>query len=339
LRSQLIAGAAISIYAAARLLPEDFTPTQEATRSVASILLATGLYVSVAGIQTDKVREDGISLTLAVVFGVGIKIALLFSILSAFFSWTESAALSVIFAQVDPLSTGVVLGRSRLSLRGKNFIQAWASFDDPITTLVALAIIGTPGNFDMQEAIAVGWVATSACLLGIAALRRWGSGSQLVGLVSHLLAAGTIVLSVQFEFFFASALLGLFFRPAWVYRISGQYLLFAYLVAFGLVGVSVNRQEQWIQGFLLALLATLAHASVSAIFAQSLSRLDRVLIAAGQQSGLTALILTLTFLDAGVDVVDVAAPAILGSIVLYYATNQVLSQADGDFPLMRYADE
>lgn len=147
---------------------------------VVTAFLALGLYGSTHAIDLKHLRADLRTVVLAVTVGVVLKAALISAVMLAFFPRPGSLVLGIAVAQIDPLSV-VALGRSsRLSSRGRGLLLAWASFDDPVTTLLTIyvAALALSARHDGSSA----------------ALDLGGPGSFALDLLGNLMLAGVVFL-------------------------------------------------------------------------------------------------------------------------------------------------
>jgi hypothetical protein len=243
--------------------------------------------------------------------------------------------LGLVVAQIDPLSVAAMLGQSTMSERAKTILQAWSSFDDPVTTLLtiyALALMGTTGSgVPGDNAGLLGYAgglwanlafACGALLLWwiirylLAPRRPWFSRQradraaviQQVVLVAGLLAL--LSFAVWQVLMLGIALAGLFFRPKldWLLPAVLNGALLAATFALGLLlvdGVNVRT------GCVLGILAVVAQALAAAILPARLNSVERCWLGLGQQNGITAIILALAIEPVLPGTVAIVAPAIL----------------------------
>jgi NhaP-type Na+/H+ or K+/H+ antiporter len=145
-----------------------------------SSLLAIGLYSSTHGIDRSYLRADLRTVLLAVTAGVVAKALLISALMFAFFHKPAYIALGAVVAQIDPLSVAALQKSSRMSTRAKALLLAWASFDDPVTTLLTV--------YAVSVAVAAGALGgAGASHLTDGGLAAFGSG-----LAWNLLLAGAV---------------------------------------------------------------------------------------------------------------------------------------------------
>lgn len=145
-----------------------------------SILLVIGLYSSTHGIECAHLRVDLGTVLLAVTIGVVAKALLISALMFAFFHEPTYIVLGVVVAQIDPLSVAALQKSSRMSERGKALLLAWASFDDPVTTLLTV--------YSVSIALAAGALAGQ----GTNGLAHGGLAEFGTGLTWNLLLAGVV---------------------------------------------------------------------------------------------------------------------------------------------------
>ncbi|WFB08480.1 hypothetical protein LRS74_16580 [Streptomyces sp. LX-29] len=126
-------------------------------------LLAVGLYGSAYGIARPQARRDLGRILVAVTFGVLLKAALIAGVLTlAHPDRPEYLVLAVAMAQIDPLSVAALMERREMSPRAKSLLAAWASFDDPVTTI--LVVYAGALVLDGAESVGAGSAAYGATL-------------------------------------------------------------------------------------------------------------------------------------------------------------------------------
>lgn len=103
-------------------------------------LLAMGLLGSTATISLELLAGRFGALLAAVSLGVVAKAVVIGSGMALVFRTPQSALLGIAVAQIDPLSVSALNRRGSLTARGKTFLAAWASFDDPVTVLLTLSL-------------------------------------------------------------------------------------------------------------------------------------------------------------------------------------------------------
>ncbi|MEU3187743.1 hypothetical protein ABZ707_26615 [Streptomyces sp. NPDC006923] len=228
--------------------------------------------------------------------------------------------------------------RRDMSPRAKSLLAAWASFDDPVTTVLVVVIssmvltgadgaaAGTAsyaqtlvGNLVFLLAAAVVWV-----LLG---RRAAAGGARRAVQIAALVALLAVVATWQF-LMLGLALSALFFRPSlgrWIGRLTNLALF----VATFLVGVLLARGIDLRVGIVLGCATFAAQMVVSAAVSWGFSRRDRVSLCLSQQNGITAIILALLLQPLLPDAVAVAAPAILVVNVLHLTSTSLLDLSQG----------
>ncbi len=263
-------------------------------RYAVTALLGFGLYAATSGIELSEFRSQLGTVTAAVTVGVFAKTVLISGVMYLVLRSPAAIVLGIAVAQIDPLSVSAMIGRSRMSPAGKSLLTAWASFDDPITVLLtayaATFLLG--GGLDT-----VSLLVNLGGSIGIAALvfllTRWKPPSWL-RFAAVPLAVGIGAVAVWQSWLLGLALIGLFYRPAWLTRYLGgatQLVYYTACFAMGLVLVGGARVGP---GLLLGV--TAFGSQVVAAFALTMRkrwRGDRVSLALGQQNGLTAITLAL----------------------------------------------
>lgn len=304
-----------------------------------AFLLSLGLYGSTRAIDLRHLRGDLRTVVLAVTVGVFLKAVLITAVMLAVFQDPAYLVLGVAVAQIDPLSVSALGESSRLSRRGRGLLLAWASFDDPITTLLtvyaaALALHfrdgpaaaqtgfgGSTFTVDLLGNLAVAAAAFLVHRLVRRAAPRWEFPAACLVLAA-VFAVGTWQMWVL-----GVALAGLRVRPVLrtrphlVDRILDRSVDAAFLLASVLLGVVLSLGVSPLPGLVLGAAAFAAHALVSLPLTRSQSAPDKALLAFAQQNGITAIILALLLEPLFEGTVAVVAPAILVVNLLYLAAN------------------
>lgn len=292
--------------------------------TVASALLAIGLYSSTYGICAHEVRHHMRIVVLAVTVGVLAKAALIAVVLWVFFRDPAYLVLAIAVAQIDPLSTAAAAAGSRLSERAKSVLAAWASFDDPITMLLtvylsalALRVMGDPssgalargGLFSFGANVIANLVFAAVVVLLWWVWSRISSGAvRTAGQIAVVVAA--LAVGVWQFLMLGVAIVGLVARPrisGWIDRITrAAFVAAAVALGFLLVGGLSP-----VPGLVLGLAAFFAQVVVGLILTGGLTRKDRTYIAFAQQNGITAIVLVLLLEPEFPGTAAVVAPAIL----------------------------
>ncbi|WP_416967354.1 hypothetical protein [Streptomyces sp. 4F14] len=307
------------------------------------LLLAVGLYGATCDISLREARDHLGLLLLAVTVGVVAKAALIALALWAVVSDPAYLVLAITVAQVDPLSVAALRDSSRMSPRAKTILSVWASFDDPVTVLLTAFTVplvadgagigGSAGGYAAQ----LGW---SAVLVGGAGavwffVRRWRG--RLADAAGVVLVAGMLVLAASYTLMLGIAVVGLFFRPEALGRRLPQVTRFAYGFAAILLGLLLVGGVSVGYGVVLGAAAFAAHAAVASVLTRRLSRGDRVLLALGQQNGVTAIVLALSLEPAFPRAPAIVAPAIVTVNLLHWLANSTVGGAGkGNGPVPRW---
>ncbi|MGE6737104.1 hypothetical protein, partial [Streptomyces sp. NPDC059900] len=298
-------------------------------------------YGSTYDVAWQEVRDDLPTVLTAVTAGVVLKAALIAGVLWGVVADPAYLLLAVVMAQIDPLAVSALLDRSRLSQRGRAVLAIWASFDDPVTVLLAAYVAGftfaeqvasplrtDTGTYALELAAnAVLVVIAVAAHRALRAARR--SRAQppprrravALHVVEVVLLLVFLAAAVRYSLLLGLAAIGLFYRPrlgAWLGRaVRGAFVAASFCLGLLLVlGVDLWR------GLVLGCAAFAAQGVVGLLVARRLERVDRVLLACGQQNGITAIILALMLEPALPRTVAIVAPAIVVVNSLHFAANE-----------------
>lgn len=301
-------------------------------------LLAVGLYGSAQGISRPEVRGDVYRIVAAITVGVVVKAAFIALVLTVLLRRKpEYLVLAVAMAQIDPLSVSAMLEAGDMSPRAKSLLAAWASFDDPVTTVLVVVIssMALPGA-DSAMAGAAGYARTLSwnLLLLVAAAGVWAvirkrgpvgtpvsTGRGLIQIVALLGLAA--VATWQF-LMLGLALSALFFRPPlgpWIGRLTTAALF----AATFLLGVLLAGGADFRTGAVLGCATFAAQILVGSALTWGFPRRDRISLCLSQQNGITAIILALFLEPQLPKAVAVIAPAILVVNLLHLASSNLVT--------------
>ncbi|WP_344892025.1 hypothetical protein [Actinomadura meridiana] len=307
-----------------------------------TLLLAVGLYGSTRSIDLRLLRSDLRTVVLAVTVGVLLKAAITTGVMMLLFRDPAYLVLGVAVAQIDPLSVAALGESSRLSRRGRGLLLAWASFDDPVTTLLtiyaaALALPLQPDGTSTRHDLGGGTMFTvdlagnlalaAAAILIYWLARRFAPRLELPAAFAVL--AAVFAVGVWQTWVLAVALVGLWVRPALrsrpeaVGRVMNGAVDMAFLFAALMLGAVLTLGASPLPGLVLGVAAFAAHALVSLPLTRSQTGEDKLLLAVAQQNGITAIILALLLEPLFEGTVAVVAPAILVINLLYLASNRL----------------
>ncbi|HEU5158049.1 MAG TPA: hypothetical protein VFU43_13720 [Streptosporangiaceae bacterium] len=324
-----------------------------------SALLAIGLYSSTHGIERSYLRGNVGTVVLAVTVGVFAKALLISALMFAFFrEHPEYIVLGAVVAQIDPLSVAALEKSSRMTKQGKALLLAWASFDDPVTTLLTVYAVsialaaGALGGADAARladgglgAFGTGltWnllLAGAVFLVWVVAFRRAGtpevrggpgtSGSarSTAGFIAQCVVLTAVAATAVWRFWMlAIALIGLFLRPRSARdpdafpRLLGRVTTMAFALATVGLGLILVLDVRWLPGLVLGCVAFAAQMLAGFMLGRSQQPTDRVWLALAQQNGITAIVLAL-LLESGLPgTVAVVAPGVLVINVLHVVFN------------------
>jgi hypothetical protein len=314
----------------------------------AALLLAVGLAASTRDIMLVELRGHLGTVISALTIGVLAKASLIVLVMYAVTRTPTALVLGIAVAQIDPLAVAAMNRGALLSRRARSILSAWASFDDPITVLLtiyatglALALsgegrqstYGTGGQRLGEFAVNLGenavfvavagllWLAVRR-LRGAAPTRRRALAADVTGLV---LLAGLIAVGAWLFLMLGVAVAGLFFRPPVGRALQVGSRVAFYVATFGL-GMLLIKGIDVGPGLFLAGAAVGAHALVSVPISRGLTPRERAYLAAGQENGMTAVILALLLDRDFPGVVAVVAPAIAVIALIHGVWNGALDR-------------
>ncbi|WP_369212865.1 hypothetical protein [Streptomyces flavofungini] len=308
---------------------------------LSAALLAVGLYGSAGGVERPEHRGDVYRIVVAITFGVGVKAALIAAALwLAFRNQPEYLVLAVAMAQIDPLSVSAMLASRDMSPRAKSLLAAWASFDDPVTTVLvvilgSLVLTGAGGISSGATTYAQTLVGNAVLLVAAAGIwllarqprsrRDEPVGTRRTAVqIAALLA---LLTAATWNFWMLGlAVSALFFRPRlgpWLGRATNAALW----VATFLLGMLLAAGANFSVGIVLGCATFAAQIAVGAVVTLGFSARDRTSLCLSQQNGITAIILALLLEPRLPEAVAIIAPAILVVNVLHLGSNAALARS------------
>lgn len=317
---------------------------------VVTLLLTVGLYASTYGIDLKEARQHLKIIVSAVTIGVVLKAAIIGGSLALLFRDPFFLILGVAVAQIDPLSVASLLKGSRMSAKAKTILASWASFDDPITVILALYV---PLLVAQMTGIDLGSITDSSAatsnlvtyirelglnlLLAGGTLALWltiryytkkaSAWLTLVLTVSvYILLAVVFSISVLYFMMLGIALVGLFLRPPKVAKAIDHAILWALSAAAVLLGLLLVEGVDLWRGVALGVAGYFAQVVVGFLLTRGLPKKDRWHIAFAQQNGITAIILALLFETMHPGTVAIVAPAIIVINGLHWFINRTIDK-------------
>ncbi|HSE29608.1 MAG TPA: cation:proton antiporter [Candidatus Saccharimonadales bacterium] len=313
-----------------------------------ALLLATGLYASTYGIDLKEAKQHLKLILSAVTIGVFLKAAIIGVTLWLAFQDPFFLILGIVVAQIDPLSVSALLQDNRMSKKAKAILSSWASFDDPMTVILAIyapiiivQVFGSGAiNLSTTDAsvglwsyitelgLNLGLAAQAFCLYTVIRFYSKQVSAWLafgVSLLVYVLLAIAFSISVIYFMMLGVALIGLFLRPP-IEKYINLATKYALVIATLLLGILLVGGVNIVAGIALGFMAYLAQIIVGFILTRKLPKKDSWHIAFAQQNGITAIILALVFEPLHSGTVAIVAPAILVVNCLHYIINMVLDK-------------
>jgi hypothetical protein len=318
----------------------------------AGLLLAVGLYGSTFPMDLKALRADLRGVVAAVTLGVVLKAALITGTMLLALRRPEALVLGIAVAQIDPLSVAALGRKGRMSERARSLLQAWASFDDPMTVLLTVYLAGYAHTAAGHKGVprvagsGGGGYLTSLghnALLLAGVLLLWWAGRRAVaatpdtravrrvrGAGAVLLVAVMVALAAWQMLMLAVALAGLVVRSAFLAKAVDRAVTGAYVVAFGALGLLLAHGVAWWPGLVLGVAAFGAQAVVALLvmplFVRGLERRDRIALGLAQQNGITAVLIALSLERDFPGTVATVGPAVIAVNVLHGAAQVLLGR-------------
>jgi hypothetical protein len=304
---------------------------------VVTALLAVGLYGATSGIVVAELRGNLRTVLIAVTVGVIAKAIIIASVMLLVVDEPVYALLlGVAVAQIDPLSVAAIVADKRMSASAKTVLRAWASFDDPVTSIITVYLLAIAATGDRAFTGIAGLFADLGANLLFAGVvfvawlvaRFVTARPAVVALLAHrgvraaYRTAGVLVLLgacwyavAQFALF-GLALIGLFLRP-FADAVMSRLTRVALLLATVALGLLLANGVNWVAGLVLGVAAYGAQVVLAPVVARGHDLVDRTNLALGQQNGITAITLALLVEPVFPGTVGIIAPAILTVNVLH----------------------
>lgn len=317
---------------------------------VVASLLAIGLYASTYGIVLKEARQHLRIILSAVTVGVVLKAAIIGGSLALIFQDPFFLILGITVAQIDPLSVAGLMKGNRMSAKAKTILASWASFDDPITVILALyapllvaqitgvdlgSITGTSDSGSnlvsyIKELglnlLLAGSVLALWLVIRYYTKKAYAWAAIVVAGAVYVLLAAAFSISVLYFMMLGIALIGLFLRPAKIEKGIDHAITWALRAAAVLLGfLLIGGINIW-AGIALGVAAYSAQIIVGFLLTRSLPTRDRWHISFAQQNGITAIILALLFEPIHPGTVAIVAPAIIVINGLHAVVNKALDK-------------
>ncbi|SHE92884.1 Sodium/hydrogen exchanger family protein [Seinonella peptonophila] len=296
-------------------------------------LLAIGLYSSTYQIEKVRDRAQVLQILQVIVFGVLLKVILIGGLLFLLSKKPIFLLLGVVVAQIDPLSVAALMGKSKMSSKARTLLAFWSSFDDPVTVILSLFILQFATKLDDQT----GNLLVSSGLLGQQLLLvAWNfvfaamiyliwKGTYRYPAFQYVWVVFSIIFAIYAQLMLGIALIGLFLRPAF-----GKFIDYlsngSLAIATFLLGMLMVNGWQLLDGLWVALAAIFAQIIVVLLLTRRMDKMDRVYLAFGQQNGITAIILALTFETTFPGIIAITAPAIFIINLIHLMANSLLDK-------------
>ena len=293
-------------------------------------LLAIGLYGAVYGIDIKELAGLKKQVLVVVTLGVVLKIAFIGSILYLITGSLISFLLACIVAQIDPLAIAKLTQnpKNKLSNRAESLLKAWASFDDPMTILIAFYLL-LPLLVTNQSNISTYFLNLFYNLFfaGIVYLFNYFVLKQKF---QFILLITSLIVGISFQYMLGIALIALFLRP----KISLFHLNFyslitnltssAYYISVIILGILVSKGVDLKTGIILGILAFLSQFLVTYILLGNFDKSDKIKLSLTQYNGITSIILSSLIVVYYSQTVAIISVAIVTISVLYFSANSLI---------------
>ena len=293
-------------------------------------LLAIGLFGAVSGIDLAELSRIRKSVFLVVTLGVIIKIVFIGSILFFITGNIVSYLLACIVAQIDPLAIAKLTEnpKSKLSPKAKSLLNVWASFDDPMTVLLAFYIL--------LPLVSANKVSFSIYFLNLGLNILFALTVYLLKKISNnpkyqmVLVILSFIISISFNLMFGIALIALFLRPdIEFFKVNFQGVVSravnaSYYISVAILGIIVSGGANLKLGIVLGVSAFLAQILVTYVLLSDFSKTDKLTLSLSQFNGITSIILSSLIVIYYDQTFAIVSIAILTILFLYFSSNKLL---------------
>jgi hypothetical protein len=290
-------------------------------------LLAIGLYGAVYGIDLGALQQQKKTALIVVTLGVCFKILFIWGILYIVTGLQISWLLGAILGQIDPLSTAKLSGSSKLSQSGKSLLNTRASFDDPMTVLIAMYMV-VPFLFVTWQSIGGGYIMWLWANILFAGLIYIATRLFTGRYIHAFLLIYSFFVAVYFQRMLGIALIALFLRPEFPnfsknLDLSVQIAFFASVFLLGIYMSGWRTGNIW-YGILLWVVVYISQIIATYLCVHTVSHKDKKFLAFAQYNGITSIILATTLSIYDPTLVGYTAIAIITITLLYMLSNHLL---------------
>lgn len=296
---------------------------------ISDISLAIGLYGSVYGIDLHKLNQNILVVFHAITVGVILKISIIGGVLWLYMDSPLAFLLASIIAQIDPLSTSALEKNKNLSKDGETILRAWSSFDDPITIMISLWLamflyIDSAPNFS-EVILNSALTFYLNVFMAVIVYFLWKYLRPLNRkFTCFSLLAISFFLAIYYELFLGLAIIALFVRPP-LYGLEDKIIFMTLIVVSVILGLLLSNGVNLIIGIIIGVLTLLSHAIVAFFLTENMPVHDRFKLSIAHQSGITAISLSLYFMQYDSSIIEYTSVAIItiniGYIILNWITD------------------
>lgn len=298
--------------------------------SISDIALAIGLYGSVYGIDVESLKKNLNIVFSAISIGVILKISIIGGILWLYMQTPVAFLLAAIIAQIDPLSISALEKSKNLSKDGETILRAWSSFDDPITIIVSLWLasfvyINTSVSFSeiVSDAAITFYYNIIMAVIVYFLWRFLRPLNKAITCFSLLFIS--FILTIYFELFLGFAIIALFVRPP-LFDYEETIIFVTLLIVSIILGMLLTNGINIIIGVIMGISTMLSQFIVAFFLTEKMTFHDKVKLSFAHQSGITAISLSLYFMQYDSSLIKSIAVAIVTINIGYIFANQIIDK-------------
>lgn len=297
---------------------------------ISDVALAIGLYGSVYAIDIESLKKNLNVVLSAISIGVILKISIIGGILWLYMQTPIAFLLAAIIAQIDPLSISALEKNKNLSKDGETILRAWSSFDDPITIIVSLWLasfiyINTSVSFnEIISNAAITFYYNIIMAVVVYFLWRYLRPHNKVITCFSLLFL-SFILTIYFELYLGFAIIALFVRPP-LFNYEGKITFVTLLIVSIVLGMLLTNGVNIITGVIMGVSTIFSQLIVSYYLTEKMTFQDKIKLSFAHQSGITAIALSLYFIQYDSSLIKSIAVAIVTINIGYFFANQIIDK-------------
>ena len=299
---------------------------------IPSLMLVLGLYGATMSINTTHLKVHYRMILMCITCGVFLKV-LFISALSYAFMGPIAMYIGVMLAQIDPLATQqLTADNASMTPKTKTIMNAWASFDDPMTVLLATLFVIPYSSNTISISSFETDIYNILIVCVVFLIYKYMHYNTLSGVLKMAIILLLIVLCTLFEAFLGIALIGLFIRYDGIntlYNITLKGVFLCLGICMGIILYTTMIDFTTIlYGLLCGIIAFIAQIIIGFTVSKyySFTVKDMLYIMFAQYNGLTTILLALVIAPLYPLIIPLSIVSIIIVSFLYTTTNAFLER-------------